>query len=874
LGGVALAAALLFAADSLSDAAAAFERGDTAAAARILDGILRAQPEDASAWGLRAAVYDAEKKYPEAERAYRRAIRLRPGSATLLNNFANHQLATGDAAGARETWLKALAIDPAHPNANVQLAALEVERKNGAEALRRLDRLPAQTRSTPQIAILEMRALFLAGRTEEAESIRARLSSGGDPRLTFTLGLGLAASGRYADAEAAFSRTLESAPADFDVLYNLGLAASHAGHYERARDALEAARKQRPEDADTLYNLAAAEIGLNHREPAMALLAQAVRFNPGHAQAQLTLAQTAGALGYYADALLAYEAYLKLAPGDETAARERAFMLAASGQKDRGLALLEAHLRSHPRDATAHYEIGIVLAISDPAAAAAHLDKAIALDSGFVPARFGRGVLNLLAGKAEAALPDLELAAGRYPDNSAILDRLGQAYAALDRYPDAVKTLRKAAELAPRDARVLMHLSRALSQAGQAEEARAVLERFRLIGSAQVNRVPAPGMVEFLGLPPEELAARYRAEVRRRLEQAPGDPDLNARYVHVLLEEGNAGEASAAAARLLALRPPVLLAANAGRALLDAGRYDDARPLLEYAAASGAAGGASLDLAIAVFHTAGPEAGLAQLDRARLPERSGDHCLARAQMLDALGRTGDALEALEQALSAAPTRPDLYQAAAAFLAKQNRREDAVRLMDQAARSLPDNPQVLLMRATMLAAVRPEEGKQALKQIQNRWPEWGPAYGAYGIVLEAQRQSEEAKGQLETAVVLGAAGPEVYFYLARATLAATPDRLEEADKAIRQAAALSPSDPYIQALAGRIALDSQDYARAIECLREAVRLRPNLLQAHYRLSQAYSMLGKKEEAARERDVFQRLRDQNPDADKEMEPAPPR
>ncbi len=420
------------AANDFQTAVADFEHGDYVSAEVTLRAILSKQPDDVSALGLLGAVLDSEKKDGEAEGVYRRALRLAPHSASLLNNYGNHQLAAGNVAGAKASYLKAVALDPSRANANFQLASIEVEQKHGNEALAYLAHLPAEERSSPQVQLLEMRALFLSGRTSEAEAMVARLwaASGSDPRLSFTAGLTLAEAAQYKDAERFFSRALELVPANFDILYNLGLAAYHAHDLERARDVLETALGQRPQDVDTLYNLAGVDIDLKQRDAALQLLAEAARINPSRPDVQLAIAQTTSALGFYADARLAYEKYLKLVRSDQVAQREYDFMDAVSSHPREGLTALQAFSRSHPRDATAHYEVGLLEAQTDPADARTQLNQAISLAPDFAPARLGRGVVTLLEGNAAAALPDLEFAAARYPDNPSVLDRLGEAYTA------------------------------------------------------------------------------------------------------------------------------------------------------------------------------------------------------------------------------------------------------------------------------------------------------------------------------------------------------------------------------------------------------------------------------------------------------------
>ena len=860
-----LAVALLFAAplcvaDDFQTAAAAFERKDLATAETILHGLLRAQPNDPAALSLMGAVLDEEKKYAQAETAYRRALRVAPNSPSVLNNFGNHLMASGNKAAARATFLKVIALRPDHVNANLQLATLAAEDKNGAEAVRNLDRLPSTAKSSPEYVLLRLRALYLANRDREADALLASLPANSrDGRMDFSIGLALAGGGRYANAEIYFARAAEAVPGDAVALYNLGLAALHAGHNERARDALQMALAKKPQDIDAIYNLALANINLKQLAAAIALLSEAVRLDPARAEAQLRLADTASALGYYGDAASAYEKYLKLKPGDAYAKRERTFVTAVQGRREDQAQAMEAFVRAHPRDATAHYEIAVLKMSSDPANASAHLEQALAIQPDFGPARFGRGVLSYLQGKFAAALPDLEFAASRYPDNANVLDRLGSAYLHLDRCGEAANTLRKAAELAPDDARILMHLSRALLQSGAEQEARLVLDRFRAIGADRVNRLPAGGFVDLISLPPDQLYKQYRAEVERRLRADPQDTAVNVRYLKVLLGEQRSAEAKDAAARLLALEPPAALAAEAGRALLESQLFSDAETMLTYAASSNSAAGIQVDLAIAVFHTRGCAAGLERLDGVPEAQRSGDYYLARADMLDAAGRSAEAVASVQRAITAGSSRSDLYGAAARLLVRAGRRDDAERLFAEAARALPDNPKILLMQAAISAyAGRAGEAERALLRVENRWPEWAPAYATHGILLQMQKRSREALIPLETAVALGSSDPNLQYYFAEALLDTAPKRIDDAQRALDAALAASPDDARMLTLAGRIDCLRRDFARAVEHLAAATHANPNYLSAHLLLMEAYTALGRNEDAAREAEEVDRLR----------------
>jgi tetratricopeptide (TPR) repeat protein len=83
-------------------------------------------------------------------------------------------------------------------------------------------------------------------------------------------------------------------------------------------------------------------------------------------------------------------------------------------------------------------------------------------------------------------------------------------------------------------------------------------------------------------------------------------------------------------------------------------------------------------------------------------------------------------------------------------------------------------------------------------------------------------------------------------------------LAKVEAGLRRAVAIDPKmvNGFFQL--GVLLSEQQRYADAVEPLRTAVRLQPDLTQAHYRLSQAYQRLGQREEAAKELAIFQKLK----------------
>ena len=659
--------------------------------------------------------------------------------------------------------------------------------------------------------------------------------------------------GQFDQAEISFAGALAAAPSYFNALFNLGVMATNTGHYERAHQVLESALRQQPQNVDVLYRLAVVEEATRQWESAVMRLAQAAKLDPRRADIQKLLAVTTSELVALDDASTAWDRYLKLQPNDDVARRERGYTAAKMGKLEQATAELEGYLARHPEDPVGHYELAQAERTVDLVQAMQHLDKALAIQPDYLPARAARGSLNYQEGKPESALPDLELVASQQPDDVANLDRLGQTYQALDRAADAVRVLRRAAGLAPDNSTTALHLGRALADAGQTKESQAVMDRFRQLGAAQKNEVPA-GLVGYLSLSPEQRHADYQARVAKAVHDHPEDPAAQVNYLKLMIEDRKAEQLAAAVRRIAALKPAASVLADAGRALLAANQFTLAKDLLQQAASTGPrAADVELSLAIATYRATGAEAGLHLLDRLPESERSSGYYLARAQMLDASGKLEEAVSALDQALRAAPERPDSYRQAVALLASRGRAAEALRSIEEGARILPGNREILLLKASTLEmAGRSSDAEQLLNEIQGRWPEWSPVWLAHGMILAAHQHYEEARQALETAAALGAHSPEAYFFLAECTLRSGAGSQDAAERLIGQALKLSPDDPWILSLAGRIAFERGAYPLAVERLRAAIRRHPALIEAHNVLARAYAALGRKQEAEFEQD----------------------
>lgn len=705
---------------------------------------------------LEAARLDGEHRCEEAERYYRQALAKSSPSTALLNNFGNHFVACGQPEQAREWFERVLKSNPAHANANLQLARIEVDRKHGAKALVYLKH---RDESDVAVRLLRAEALHWSGQSAAASVILDRVDSevNGDPRLLFALGLACARMERYDQAESAFNRLLLVYPQDFDVLVNLGRAAARAGHHDRAQRAFEAALRIQPGDADGLLEMGLSHAARQDYSRAVFVLAQAVGRAPKRPDILLALARAAEGAGYYGDATLAYDRYLNLRPHDDIAIRDRALVWGLSGSRlSEGLQALESYVRKHPGDATGHYDLAQLLWRSRPERALDELTAAVRTSGTFAPARIARGWLLYRMGRASESLPDLLAADLASPRNPRVLAQIGLVYLALDRHADAEKALRQALTIAPDDPETLLHLGRCLMAMDRTDEAQGFLDQFQKM-RPQFVRGPRKeaGLIEMASMPAAERIRRDIDRLRREAVSHPGDPELRLNLATLLLADGKIDEADHEFRELLSGRGDHGILRKAGAALMAAGQYGLARELLERAVVEDDE--ARIELAWAVFSIDGSQPALRVLESVPEQARSADYFLVNARILDTSGRMAEAASMLQKGLRIHPSHPEFARQASFLLLRQGRNADAIELLQQALRKTPDDPDLLLRLAVGLAAAgETSAAERGMREIEAKWPEWERPYLLHGVLLERTRPVE-ARQKFQTAIALGLSG---------------------------------------------------------------------------------------------------------------------
>jgi tetratricopeptide (TPR) repeat protein len=341
----------------------------------------------------------------------------------------------------------------------------------------------------PDPAVLEQYAregerALAEGRYTEAEDKyeSLRRMSPGTPEIHARLGLIYFQQGKFSDAVPALREALKLKPGLPKIDTLLAMSLSELGRYEEALKGLQAGFRQTGDSVLRRMaglHLQRAYTGLARDREAVEVALELSRLHPDDPEVlyhsgrlfanfaylqtmklarvapdSVWLHQAAGeaneSQGLYDAAVREYRQVLALAPrrpgihfriGRALLARAQDASTAAADAAE-ALRAFEEELRVDPTNASAAYEIAeLHRKAGDLAQARAFFERALSHYPDFDDALVGLGRTLVSLGQPEQALPRLEAAAKRDPDNEVAYYQLAQAYRALGRTADQEKAL-------------------------------------------------------------------------------------------------------------------------------------------------------------------------------------------------------------------------------------------------------------------------------------------------------------------------------------------------------------------------------------------------------------------------------------------------
>jgi tetratricopeptide (TPR) repeat protein/serine/threonine protein kinase len=382
-------------------------------AAGFLRVALTVRPRSSVAYNNLGNALRAQKQWPEAIKAYDKAIAIDPKYATPYLNLGVTLAAQKQWPEAIKAYKEVIAIDPKHAQAYNNLGLTLAAQKQWAEAIKAYDKA------------IDCKSKYAKAYTN--------------------LGVALHAQKQWAEAIVAYNKAIDCDPKDALAYNNLGLTLAAQKQWPEAIKAFGKAIAIDPKDALAYYNL-----GLAYNNLGIALYEQkqwaeaikafenAIECNPKHAQAYNNLGLTLAAQKQWAEAITAF---------------------------DKAIAI-------DPKDALAYYNLGIALSAQKQwAEAITAYHKAIAIDPDFALAYYNLGLTFARQKQWPEAIKAFDKAIECNPKHAQAYNNLGLTFAERKQWAEAIKAFDKAIAIDPNFAQAHGNLGLALLQQGAFAEA-------------------------------------------------------------------------------------------------------------------------------------------------------------------------------------------------------------------------------------------------------------------------------------------------------------------------------------------------------------------------------------------------------------------
>jgi tetratricopeptide (TPR) repeat protein len=442
LASLLIASAGLAYADDLADA---LEAGRFAAARRLADARLKAQPRDARLWTIRAIALERLGRLPQSLASFERALTLDPDSLAALKGATEVAYRTHSPKAARFVQ-RVLAREPGDETAHAMAGALAVEADSCSDAVSHFDRSGAALRENRLALAQYAGCLLRLKRPREAGDIFQRLveASPGDPAARYNLAVCRLEAGQAQEAAAAAAAGLAVSPADPELLSLFGAASAAAGQLEPAIAALRKATEVAPADERHYVDLAALCVEHDAFDLALEVVNTGLAHIPGSARLYTMRGAIRAERSEVDEAMRDFEQASALSPDELYGSVGLSLVLRQADRLPEAIALLRRKLVRHPRDATLNYLLADVLLRTDPdpgspesAEARAALQRALQVRPDFAKAHAALGRLQLRADEVARAVGELRVAVRLDPNDRLALNQLVLAYRRLGRQEDA-----------------------------------------------------------------------------------------------------------------------------------------------------------------------------------------------------------------------------------------------------------------------------------------------------------------------------------------------------------------------------------------------------------------------------------------------------
>ena len=568
------------------DAEAALGNADKARQA--YDLALAARPGFPAALIGMARLAVTEKQFEAADKMAAQALALHPKDTDVLMLKGDLLRGEGKADEAKAAYAEVLKIDPAHRNAWVNQAYLDISRQDFTAAKADLD--AARKAAPDNLNVLHAQGLleFSQGQHAQAKDTVLKILKVAPEHLPTLL---LAGSVEFAlrslpQAEQHLKKYLEAFPDHAYARKQLGAVYLQQGRPAQALETLTSLTGPASQDVQALALAGDANVQLRNYAEAGTLFERASAIDPKAPVLRNSLAMSKMAQGDDARAIRELEESAKL---DTTSVRS-GMLLAVTELRlkhyDKALAAVNALEASQPPSAEVQtLKGGIYVAMKDLPKARASFEKALALNPAYFTASANLAQMAITENKPDVAKALMLKVLEKDGKNTEAMQALAELARKAGREGEVTEWLEKSNAANPNAAAQAVMLGAHYLTIGQADKALLHLRKYHaqmpqnadlldLLGRAQLALGDKPGALEsfskLVGLAPKSAMAHYRLaqihvqlnnpgaaaeDLKRAMTLQPEFLDAQVALVEIALRNGQPAQALQLARQMQAQKP-------------------------------------------------------------------------------------------------------------------------------------------------------------------------------------------------------------------------------------------------------------------------------------------------------------------------------
>lgn len=453
-------------------------------ALKAIDALEKKQPDNPATYNLRARTLLAKKDVAGARQSFEKAIAINPTYFSAVASLAALDLADNKPDAAKKRFDAVLAADPR--NVQALLALAELRARNGGSQDEITDLITKAIAANPQdskprLALIQFhlnakdtkKALVVAN-----EAVAALPDS---PELLDALGRAQQLAGETNQALATFGKLAGLQPTSPLADMRMAEIQMAAKNRQEAAKHLKKALKIKPDLLEAQRALILMALDEKRTSDALTIVRQIQQQHPREAVGHVLEGDIHAVLKAWPEAIAAYRRGIKLQPSAELAIKLHS-ILNIAGDKAEAENWAATWNKEQPKD------IGMRMHLGDLATTRKDYGEAVRLYQIALDIQPNNPlVLNNLAWAAgqlqsPKAIGYAEKANSLAPNQPPFMDTLAMLLADRGENAKAIELLRKALELAPQNAAVQFNLAKVLIKSGQKEAARKELDALAKLG--------------------------------------------------------------------------------------------------------------------------------------------------------------------------------------------------------------------------------------------------------------------------------------------------------------------------------------------------------------------------------------------------------